>query len=401
MQKFKYIAVDIDKKKFKGHFLAEDVESLRIELARQNLYLIKATAVSGKPPSAFFSMSGKVKIGELTTFCRQFAIMINSGVSIVDSLYILKDQSFSDFFKKVLSQVYDDVKVGLLLSEAMEKHPKVFPRFFTSMSYVGEQSGTLDQVLISCADYYENDAKIKSKTKSAMVYPLFLLIMMLAILVLMVLFVIPTFEGALSQIDVEMPALTKAIMDFSHWFSANWMYVFLAVILLAIIFVSIGKTKKGKYFYHTVVLKLPIFGNVQSALIASRFARGFGLLLSGGMDIVDAMKVIQRVLGNKNIEKRFAAATKDVSEGKALAVALSEYRIFPTMLIQMVSVGEKTGSIDNVLLRSSAYFDEQADRSLSTMTTLLQPIMLILMGGVIGVLFVAIYSPMLGIMTTL
>ncbi len=401
MQKFRYIAVDIDKKKFKGHFLAEDVEDLRIQLTRQGLYLIKATPESDKPPSAFFSVSGKVKISELTTFCRQFAIMINSGISIVDSLAILKEQSFSDFFKKVLAQVYDDVKVGILLSESMEKHPKVFPQFFTSMTFVAEQSGTLDEVLISCADYYENDAKIKSKTKSAMIYPLFLLIMMVAILCLMIIFVIPTFESALAQIEVDMPPLTSAIMSISHWFSKYWMFIFLAVVAVAVALIVIGRTEKGRYFYHSVVLGLPIFGKVQISLISSRFARGFGLLLSGGMDIVDAMNAIRRVLGNKNIEKRFELATQDVAEGKSLATALSDHRIFPTMLIQMVSVGEKTGSIDNVLLRSSSYFDDQAERSLSAMTTLLQPIMLVIMGGTIGILFYAIYSPMLSIMTTL
>ncbi len=401
MQKFKYTAVDIDKKKFKGHFLAEDIEDLRIQLSRQNLYLIKAMPESDTPPSAFFSVSGKVKTVELTTFCRQFAIMINSGVSIVESLGILKDQSFSDFFRKVLERVYDDVKVGLLLSEAMEKHPKVFPRFFTSMAYVGEQSGTLDEVLISCADYYENDSKIKAKTKSAMVYPIFLFGLMAAILVIMVAFVIPTFEGALDQIDAEMPALTAGIMDFSRWFIANWMYLFLIVVLFAAIFVIIGKTEQGKYLYHTIILYLPIFGKVQAALLASRFARGFGLLLSGGMDVVDAMNVIQRVLGNVNVEKRFALATNDVAEGKSLATSLSDHEIFPTMLIQMISVGEKTGSVDDVLLRSSSYFDDQAERSLTTMTTMIQPIMLGVMGITVGVLFYAIYSPMLGIMATI
>ena len=231
----------MNKRKFKGQFLAENEDDLRLQLSRQKLYLIKAVPISSKPPSAFFTVSGKVKTKELTTFCRQFAIMINSGISIIDSLAILRDQSYSRYFKSVISMVYDDVKVGVLLSKAMEKHKKVFPQFFTSMTYVGEQSGMLDEVLISIADYYETDAKIKSKTKSAMIYPIFLAILMLAIVVLMVAFVIPTFEKALAELDVEMPPLTVAIMNISHWFIENWKYLVIGVAGLVLIIVLIDK----------------------------------------------------------------------------------------------------------------------------------------------------------------
>ena len=401
MQKYKYVAVDINAKKFKGYFLAENEEDLRMQLARQKLYLIRSIPVSDKPPSAFMSVSGKVKTPELTSFCRQFAIMFSSGISIVDSLAVLKEQSYSGFLKKVLSMVHEDVKSGILLSEAMAKHKKVFPNFFTSMTYVGEQSGTLDVVLRSVADYYETDAKIKSKTKSAMIYPLFLLVMMLAIVVLMVAYVIPTFEKSLSSMEVDMPGITVAVMDMSHWFIRNWAYFFLVIIVLVLGLVLFGRTVKGKYFYHTLLLKLPIICKVQTAQISSRFSRGFGLLLSGGMDVVDAMEVITPVLGNKNVEQRFRLATAEVCEGKSLTAALTNHKLFPTMLIQMVSVGEKTGSVDQVLLQSSSYFDEQAERALTTMTTMIQPIMLGVMGGVIGFLFVALYSPMLAIMKTL
>ncbi len=401
MQKYRYVAVDIDKKKFKGYFLAENEDDLRMQLARQKLYLVRAIPVSDKPPSAFFSVSGKVKTVELTTFCRQFAIMINSGISIVDSLAILKEQAYSSFFKKVIAAVWEDVKVGVLLSDAMAKHKKVFPHFFTSMTFVGEQSGMLDEVLRSVADYYETDAKIKRKTKSAMIYPAFLAVMMIGIVILMVAFVIPTFEESLSSIGVEMPMITKVIMNISHWFRAYWMYLFLAIFLLVVILIAINRTTKGKYVFHSILLKLPIFGKVQTALISSRFARGFGLLLSSGMDVVDAMETISPVLGNKNVEKRFRMATADVREGKSLTEALTNYRLFPMILLQMVSVGEKTGSVDQVLLQSSSYFDEQAERSLTTMTTLLQPIMLGIMGGIVALLFIAIYSPMLAMMTQL
>ena len=401
MQKYKYVAVDIDKRKFKGQFLAENEDDLRLQLSRQRLYLIKAMPVSSKPPSAFFSVSGRVKTKELTTFCRQFAIMINSGISIVESLAVLREQSYSDFFKRVLAAVYEEVKVGLLLSEAMAKHKKVFPQFFTSMTYVGEQSGMLDEVLRSIADYYETDAKIRSKTVSAMLYPIFLAVLMIAIVVLMVAFVIPTFEDSLAELEVEMPPLTMAVMGISHWFAANWKYTVLGVVALVMILLAVGRTPRGKYFFHTLLLHIPLVGKAQTALISAKFARGFGLLLSSGMDVVDAMSVISAVLGNKNVEKRFQLATADVREGQSITSALTKYRLFPTILIQMVSVGEKTGSVDKVLLQSSSYFDDQAERLLTGMTTLIQPIMLGIMGLIVGLLFYAIYSPMIAIMQTL
>lgn len=401
MQKYKYVAVDINKKKFKGYFLAEDEDDLRQQLSRQKLYLIKAMPVSSKPPSAFFSLTGKVNTRELTTFCRQFAIMINSGISIVESLEVLKEQSYTSFFKKVINAVYEDVKVGVLLSDAMAKHKKVFPNFFTSMTFVGEQSGMLDEVLRSVADYYETDAKIKSKTKGAMVYPAFLAILMVGIVVLMVAFVIPTFEEALAQIDIEMPALTTAIMNISHWFQLNWKYLVLAIAGVVLVLVILGRTPRGRYIWDSLLLKLPIIGKVQIALISARFARGFGLLLAGGMDIADAMNSISAVLGNKNVEKRFGYACDDVRQGQSLTKALDTYHLFPTILIQMVSVGEKTGSVDKVLIQSSSYFDGQAERQLNAMTTLLQPIMLGVMGLIVGILFYAIYSPMISIMQSL
>ena len=327
--------------------------------------------------------------------------MISSGVSIVDSLNILKEQSYSSFFRKVISAVYEDVKVGVLLSDAMAKHKKVFPHFFTSMTYVGEQSGMLDEVLRSVADYYETDSKIKGKAKSAMIYPAFLAVLMLAIVVLMVAFVIPTFEKSLSAIEVEMPTITVIIMNISHWFIDYWMYLFLGIVLLVVILIAVGRTEKGKYLYHTILLQLPIFGKVKIALISSNFARGFGLLLSGGMDVVDAMAVISAVLGNRNVEKRFHFAIADVREGKSLTESLSTYKLFPTIMIQMISVGEKTGRVDKVLLQSASYFDEQAERSLSSMTALIQPIMLGIMGAIVGLLFIAINLPMLSVMKTL
>jgi len=401
MKKFKYTAINADKKKFTGTFMAEDEESLREQLILQKLYLVKSRAVSFKPPNAFFSVSGKVKVGELTTFCRQFSIMISSGILAIDCLSVLKNQSYTGYFKKVLEEMHEDVKAGKLISEAMEKHKNAFPEFFRSMTYVGEMSGTLDKVLVSLADYFESDSKLKAKTKSAMVYPIMLLVMLVAVVMLMMIFVIPTFRDSLAALDVEMPALTMTIFNFSEYLIANWMKIFLYVFAILFMISMFGKTKKGRYVYDTIKLKIPIINNIQVNKASSKFARAFGLLIGSGMDIVEAMSIVSIVLGNKNIEKRFKVSAEAVTQGKTLTSALNEEKIFPDMLIQMISIGEKTDSIDEVLLKSCAFFDDLVERSLSRLTTILQPLMLLIMGLSVGVIFYAIYSPMLSIMTGL
>lgn len=400
MKKFKYEAINLAKKKFTGTYLAENERQLAQELAKQNLYLISAKVTTDSPASSFINLGNKVKMSDLTTFCRQFAIMSNSGMSIVQALDVLKAQDYDKFFKQLLADIHEDVKAGIMLSDALNKHKKVFPNFFKSMIKVGEASGKLEIVMNSLADYYESDAALRKKTKGAMAYPLMLLLMTIAITILMMLFVVPTFKETLAEMDVEMPGLTKAISDLSDYMLANWKKMLIIIVSALVVFKIIGMTKKGKYFYDTLALKIPLFKNINISRITARFARGFGLLLSSGMDIIEAMEEISIILGNKNIEARFKQATEDVRQGMSLTMAFESYKLFPEILIQMISVGERTASLEEVLERSCGFFDEQAESALKAFTSAIQPVMLLIMGGVVGTLFIAIYSPMLSIMTT-
>ncbi len=401
MEKFKYVAVNVDKKRFHGSFLAENEEHLREQLAQQNLYLVKCKQVSGTTPNAFWSVSGKTKPAELTTFCRQFSIMITSGISIVESVSILKNQPYTKYLKSVLDFVYEDINAGMLLSEAMAKHKNAFPDFFRNMVYVGEMSGSLDKVLSNIADYYESDSKIKGQVKSALAYPIMLIGMLSAVLVLLMVFVIPTFMDALGGMDIEMPGLALMLYDISQFLKSSWMYLALGILVIVIFIVVFRKTQAGRRFFDTMKVKLPLFKKVQISLVASRFARCFSLLLASGMDVLEALEVVSVILGNKYIEKEFALVVDDVRQGQSLTSALNKHRIFPDMLMQMVAVGEKTGSLDEVLARSCSYFDEQVSRTLNSVTSLIQPVVLGFMGGVIGIVFYAVYSPMLSIMQNL
>ena len=402
MPTYKYVAVNLQKQKFKGKFIAEDEKDLAIQLARQNLFLESCSLYKGGTPSAFFTLgTGKVKLSELTTFCRQFAIMLSSGIQVIDALTLLKNQTYSTYFKAIISVISDDVKAGVVLSEALDKHKKVFPEFFVSMIHVGEASGKLETVFVSLADYYESDAAIKRKTVSALTYPMILLLMTVAIVFLMMIFVIPRFEDVLAQLDLEIKGFTAAVYGISHFFKDYWQIIVLVILGLAGGTFLFLKTKKGRLLFDAFKIKAPVIGTITTNLITARFARSLSILLNSGMDLASALDATAKIMGNSYIAPKFRAAVEDVRHGITLTGSFQKYGIFPDMLIQMMSVGERTNSLDEVLTRSCKFFDEQVESSLSSITAKIQPIMLILMGAVVGSLFIAVYAPILTIMTDL
>lgn len=399
MQQYKYVAVNLEKKKIQGTFIANDEKDLAAQLAKQSLYLVSCKPYNGGTVEPLFS--NPVKLEELTTFCRQFAIMQNTHIPILDCLDILKNQPYTSYFKKILQIVHEDVKSGVVLSEALNKHPQVFPDFFRSMVYVGEMSGKMEIVFSSLADYYESDTAIKKKAKSAMSYPLMLMYMTVGVVILMLVFVVPTFRDALSALDVEITGLTKAVYDISDFILAYWVIILAAVIFIAIGIMFALQTEKGKYVRDVLMLKLPLVKTIQLNMITSRFARGFGLLLSSGMDLNEALAAIEIVLGNRYMKERFHEAAENVRQGTSMTVAFEAYKLFPAMMLQMISIGERTASLDDVLNRSCSFFDTQVESSLTSLTNKIQPVMLLIMGVVIATLFIAVYSPMLSIMNGL
>ena len=402
MQKYKYVAVNLQKQKIKGTFIAKDEKDLAAQLAKQSLYLVSAKNYSGNTPSAFFTLgTGKVSLKELTSFCRQFAIMLNTHIPILDCLDILKNQQYSAYFRGILEVIYEDVRSGIVMSEALEKHKKVFPDFFRSMIYVGEQSGKLETVFLALADYYETESNIKKKMKSAMSYPLMLMVMAIGIVIIMLAFVIPTFRDTLSKLEVEITGITAVIYGASDFLLANWLYMLAGVVVIGLVIFGILRTEKGKYAFDFLKVKMPLLKTVQINMVTARFARAFALLISSGMDITDAMDSVEVVIGNRYVKRRFHAAAESVRQGMSLTNAFETHKLFPPMMNQMITVGEKTNSLDDVLLRSCSFFDSQVETSLNSLTSKIQPVMLIIIGAVIGTMFIGVYSPMLSIMNGL
>ena len=398
MNQYKYVAMNLQQEKFSGVFIAENETDLSAQLQKQGLFLVSAKLYTGGTPSSFFSVSNKVSMNELNSFCRQFAIMINSGIPIVGCLDILKDQKYSKMLKDILVIINDDVRGGMMFSEALNKHKKVFPNFFRSMIAVGEKSGKIDQVLNSLADYYENDARSKKQIKSALSYPIMLGVMTVGIVIVMLAFVVPTFRKSLSSLSVAPTGITKFIYDASDFITEYGLYVLGGVIVLVLIFFAYSKTAKGRMTIDKLKMTLPGFKGISIAVLSARFSRAFGLLLTSGMDIIEAMEAVMIVFDNKYIEKKFETAIEDVKHGCGLATTFEKYHIFPSILSQMISIGEKTNSLDDVLTRSCSFFDDQVSTTIIGLTSKIQPIMLGIMGGIIGFLFIGIYSPMLDIM---
>lgn len=402
MQKYKYTAVNLQNQKIKGTFIAKDERDLAEQLAKQSLYLTSASLYTGNTPSAFFTLgTGKVSIPELTTFCRQFAIMLNTHIPLLEAIDILKNQSFSSYFRKILEVVYDDVKGGMLLSEALEKHKKVFPDFFRSMVYVGESSGRLDMVFNALADYYERDADQRRKLVSALSYPAMLMMLTVGIVILMLTFIVPTFKSAMADLDVPIMGITKIVYDLSDFVTAWWRIIVAAVILIGILIFFYLRTEKGKYVLDVIMLKTPLLKTIQISSLTARFARAFALLLASGMDLTDAMDAVSVVLTNRYLKKHFMIATDYVRHGMSLTNAFESVGLFPNMLTKMITIGERTNSLNDVLTRSCTYFDAQLESAFTSFSSKIQPIMIIIMGLVVGTLFIAVYSPMLSIMGNL
>ena len=399
---YKYVAMNSNKQKVRGKFIAENEKTLASELAKNNLYLVSSAVYKEGTPSSFFTLgTGKVSMKDLTGFCRQISIMLNAGIPVLDCLDSLRKQSYSSYFRSILQVVYEDIKAGAMLSSAIDKHKKVFPSFFRNMVLVGEASGRLEKVFVSLADYYESDSAIKRKALGAMAYPMMLLCMTVAIVVLMLTFVIPKFKDSMARMEVDPDGFTAAIYNASDFLVEYWNIIILAVIGVGLLLFLFFMSSTGRYFGDVFKAKAPLIGTITRDLVTARFSRAFGILLSSGMDLATALESVGMVIGNRYLRRRFELAAISVQHGTSLTNALKRYDIVPDMLIQMVAVGERTASLDEVLTRSCVYFDQKVEISLNSLTSKIQPVMLLIMGSVIATLFLAVYSPMLSMMTSI
>ena len=395
MKKFKYVATDKDGKTIKGNFVAENETEMKEMLLKAGYFVTSFRQVSTSDLSAFFSISGKVKVNELSQFCNQFSIMIAAGISIEESIEVASKQSFSRLLKTTLSKVLEDLRQGVLLSDAMAKHPKVFPPFFSSMVFVGESAGCLDRVLVNVAEYYQLEERTKKKVRGALAYPIILLVMLIGVVIVMMAFVIPQFVGAFATMDIEMPALTMAIFNMSNFFKENILFILAFLFAFIVVMWALHFLPSVKELSDKLKIKLPIFHRINMAIFTSRFCRSLGLLLASGSDSLSALENLKKTITNRYLSKQFDKVVTNVQMGMSLSSALSSEMGLSPVLIQMIIVGERTGDLAPILNRTAPYFDAQAEASLNLITTIVQPTIMLLLGASVAILFIAIYSPIL------
>lgn len=402
MPLYEYKAIEQDGNDVKGMLDAYDLDDLRSQLKQNQLFLKKAKVVEHKKPNMFFALSSKTSKTKIVLFIRQLSVMIDAGIAVEDAIKTLRNQEEDKALKNALVEVYDDILKGEFLSDALGKHPKIFPPFFKNMMYVGEISGNLPRVLNKLADYYERDLKIKSKAKNSMIYPMFLGIIIVLVFIFLLVFIVPKFEDMISEMGGEVPVITQIVMNMSYFFRNNYIFIIIALLIVGSIgYLFFNKTKKGIYLRDKIKLSFPIIGKVNYYLITTRFSRGFAVLTASGITVLDAMETTGKLMENKYFEKKFEQAIDDVKKGKKITRAVASLKFFPQMLIEMLSVGEQTGRLDNVLEKTADYFDDRVEQSIARAVAALEPMIIIIAGFLVGFVILAVLLPLIEVLNTI
>ncbi len=339
----------------------------------------------------------KVTLRELSVFNRQLSVMFNAGLPITQGLGILAIQQKNKYFQEVLSEIRKDVESGSNLSNALRKHPKVFNELYCSMIQAGEASGSLDTILLRLSQYIENMTRLTAKVKSAMAYPIAVLIMAVGITALILWKVVPIFEDMFAQLGASLPIPTKIVLSASEFFQSYFFFIIIGVGIFIFAFRSYYATFRGRRVVDRIKLKLWVFGPLLLKLGVARVTRTMSTLLNAGVEIIESITITAKTSGNAIIEDAVLKSRASVQEGKPLWESWEEAKIFPFMVTQMVSVGEQTGSLSAMLGKIADFYDEEVENAVSTLISIMEPILILILGGLVGSIIVAMYLPMFDI----
>jgi type IV pilus assembly protein PilC len=340
---------------------------------------------------------GHVKLKSLAIFARQFATMVNSGLPILRALAILSEQTESTELKKVLTQVRIDVEQGASLSGAMSKHPKAFSDLFLAMVKAGETGGVLDNVLLRLADLTEKEVELRRKIKSAMTYPIAVVVLVILLMSAMLLFVVPQFESIYAQLGGSLPLPTRILLGVSRGVRAYWWMVLLGTAALVFGFRRWKKTPGGRLMIDSVKLRVPIFGSLFHKTALTRFSSTLGMLLRSGVPILQALDIVSETVNNKVIARAVSDVQGSVREGESIARPLGKHAVFPPMVVQMLAVGEETGAVDTMLDKVSDFYNSEVEAAVDSLTSLIEPVLIAIIGSAVGASVIALYMPMFNI----
>lgn len=376
----------------KGEMEAPDEATVRIHLRQQNIVPLKINA-KGKEIKIALPFKKKVRQRSIAIFTRQLATMIDAGLPLVQSLEILSSQQESKVFKEIIRQIREDVEGGSTFAGALKKHPVTFNDLYTNLVVAGEEGGILDNILTRLANYIEKAEALKKKVKSALIYPATIVGVAIFVVMILMIFVIPVFETMFKSAGQSLPLPTMIVLALSK-FIKKYVFLFIpALFLLIYLFKKFYQTDRGKVMIDGLLLKLPVFGPLLGKVAVARFSRTLGTLVSSGVPILDGLTIVSRTAGNRTVENAILNARSSIREGETIAEPLGRSRIFPPMVIQMIAVGESTGALDSMLSKIAEFYEEEVDITVSNLTSLLEPFLMIFLGVVIGGVVISMYLP--------
>jgi type IV pilus assembly protein PilC len=354
---------------------------------------IEPTKVRKKGKALANPFGGSISTKDILVFTRQFSVMIDAGLPLVQALDIIGTQADNAAFRKVLLTVKSKVEAGSTFADALSEHPKAFDELFVQLVRAGEIGGILDTILQRLGAYIEKNDKLKRRVKGAMVYPAIVLLIAIGVVVVLIAFVVPTFEKMFKDMGGSLPAPTQFLINLSYGFRSSW-YLYLGIPTATYFgFKAATKQGRGQEIWHDTVLKMPLFGSMVKKVAVARFTRTLGTMLSSGVPILDALEIVAKAAGNRTVEKGILFVRAKIAEGKNIAGPLAETGVFPPMVVQMIGVGEATGAMDAMLNKIADFYDDEVDVAVGALTSMIEPLMMVFLGSTVGFFMIAMYLP--------
>lgn len=398
---FSYITKDAKGQYHKGEVETVGEYQAAALLSRKKLIVISLKIKNESTQRFLDRFIGKVSFGSVVIFTRQLATMIQSGLVLSEALDLLEEQQDNKRFKKVLYSISNNIKGGIDFATSLEKYPDVFPPLYGKLVKAGQASGKLDTVLLELATNLEKEREFKSKVKGAMIYPVMVVSMMVGVMLIMIFFVMPKLLGLYKDSAIDLPLPTKIMMGFADLMLNFWWAILSIIILAVVTFQRYIKTPEGKLNIDRILLKTPVVGKIMEMVVLTNFTRTFGLLVSSGIPILDAIRIVSEVVGNRVYKDSLDLAYKGVERGLNFSSQLLGLPVFPKIVGQMAKTGEETGKLDEIMLKLSDYFESESDNSLKNITTLIEPIILIILGLGVAFLVISIILPIYQLTTNI
>lgn len=394
MAEYHYRVITPEGKEKKGSMEARSADQVTVQLKAQKNIVLSVEEANLMSRDINLSFGSKVKARDYCIFCRQFVSIIKAGVSVIDALEMMRDQTENAALRNALKGVHEDVSKGESMAAAMKKRAKIFPSMLCNMVEAGEASGSLEVAFERMAVQFEKENKLKQAVKKAMIYPIVLIVVMIGVLFLMMVLVIPNFMGMFSELDAEMPASTQLVVNMSNFVIAKWWLLLLLAAAVFLLFKMYAGTGNGKFVLGGIKLKIPVLGKLQMKSECARLGRTLCTLLSAGVPMIDAIEITSRSMENVHYKKALMDAKDQVTRGMPFSRPLKTCGLFPPMVIHMVSIGEETGNIESMLENVADYYEEDVQVATEQMMALMEPLIIVVMAVVVGFMIMAIMQPM-------